>query len=156
MAEIYYNSQTYKMPSKFLGTLIYWLKQSSLVKISEAKEANPVIIGNSYVVRHVINFYGKCKNRISNYLQISLLSRALKNVKVQFHSFPARTVSIIGITIILVNAILVIILRRQVELWRCLVLAALLFTVAFVLFYRIRKLAAKEKSALLEKNEENN
>ena len=114
---IYHNSQTHSLIGGFWQKIKICFKYSLLGRVTETEQASPVVLDDSSVVQYLINFYKRYKDKITYYLRGSLTIGLAKDAKEQLNSSPAKIISTILITAIFVNAALLVLLQKPIDLW---------------------------------------
>ena len=124
---IYRDTQTYRLTKRFWEKAKVCFRYSFLGRITEIKEANPALLDNSRAVRYSMNFYKRWKDEVIHYSKTSSTIKLAKDTKEELYFSSVKMISLIIIITILVNAILFVILQKQMELWSFLIRALFLF-----------------------------
>ena len=126
-------------------------RYSFLGRITEIKEINLAVLDNSRAVRCLICFYKRWRDKIIHYSKTSSTVNLAEDTKEQFVLSPAKLISIIIVTAILVNVALSIILHKQIGLWGWLMRGLFLFAGVSGLFCQADWPTIKKSSILLRK-----
>lgn len=86
-----------------------------------------VILENSRVINYIHSSYEKYKSRLTEYLKTCLAEKALIDLKAKISSSPLRMISIFTISVIMVNLILNLILKKPITAWGYLMRGLLIF-----------------------------
>lgn len=127
LSHIYHNSCTHSLFSRFWKKTKLCFRYSFLGRITEIKEANLALLDNSRAVRYLINFYKRWRDKAIHYLRPSFTLSLAKDTKEELIFSPVRIISLIVIITILVNAVLSVILQKQMYLWNFLIRVLFLF-----------------------------
>jgi hypothetical protein len=115
--DVYHYSRIYRLTKGLWGKIEICFKYSFLGRITEIKETEPALLDDSRVVRYLINFYKGWRNKAICYLMPSFTLRLAKDTKEELIFSPVRTISLIVIITSLVNAVLSVLLQKQMGLW---------------------------------------
>ena len=148
---IYHNSQTHSLIGGFRQKTKICFRYSFLGRATETEQASPVVLDDSRVVRYLISFYKRWKDKIIYYLKTSLVTGFAKDTKEGLKLFPLRIISIILGTAILANAFFSVILHRQIGLWSFFIQVLLLFASVAGLSCQADYSTIKENSVFLKK-----
>ena len=124
---MYHNSQTHRLAKGLWEKIKICFRYSFLGRITEIKEADSLALDNSRAVRYSINFYKRWKDEVIHYSKTSSTIKLAKDTKEELYFSSVKMISLIIIITILVNAILFVILQKQMELWSFLIRALFLF-----------------------------
>lgn len=148
---VYLESFTRRLIKKIKKTIKICFRNSFLGRITEVEQAPPATLGNSRVVQYLISSYKRWKHKIICYLRPSFTLSLAKDTKEELTSSSVRTTSLIVIITILTNAILFVILQKQIELWSFLIRVLFLFVATAGLSCKADWPTIKESSVFLRK-----
>ena len=148
---VYLKSFTQRLIKKINETIKVCFRYSFLGRITEPKQAPPMVLDNSRAVRYSISFYKKWRDKTIHYLRSSFTFSLAKDTKEQFVLSPVRIISLIVIITIFVNAVLSVILQKQMYLWSFLIRVLFLFAGTAGLSCEADWPTVKKSSVLLKK-----
>jgi len=151
---IYLNSQTFRLTKRVLESIKACFRYSLLGRITEIKEENPEILGNSRAVQYLIDSYKGWKDKVIYYSKTSSTISLAKDTQRELYLSPVRIISLIVVIAILVNVALSVILQKQIELWGFLIRVLFLFAGTAGLSCEADWPAVKESSIFLRKTPE--
>ena len=148
---IYRDSRTFRATKAFCEGVRTCVRYSFLGRITEIREPNPALLGNSQAVRYLIDSCKRWKDKVIHYSRTSSTVNLTEDTKEQIVLSPAKTVGIIIVTAILVNGILSIVLQKQIGLWGWLMRGLFLFVGVAGLFCEADWRTVKGSSRFLRK-----
>jgi len=148
---VYLNSFSYCLFRKIVAAIKIGFKYSFLGRVTEIREPNAVVLDNSRVARYSIDFYKRWKDEIIHYSKTSSTISLAKDTKEELIFSLVRMISSIIIITILVNAILFVILQKQMGLWSFLIRVLFLFVGTAGLSYEADWSMVKKSSIFLRK-----
>ncbi|MBZ9578188.1 hypothetical protein KJA13_04165 [Patescibacteria group bacterium] len=117
ISSVYLESLTHRLIKKMNERIKVCFRYSFWGRISEIKEIDSVLLDDSRALRYLINFYKRWRDRIIRYSKASSTVNVAEDTRKQLIFSPVKIISIIVITAVLVNAVLSVILQKQMGLW---------------------------------------
>ncbi len=151
ISSVYLESFTYRLIKKMNETIKACFRYSFLGRITEIKEAEPTLLDDSRAVQYLIHFYRRWKYKITHYSGNSLGAKLVKDAKEELFFSFVRMISLIIIITILVNAVLSVILQKQIGLWSFFIRVLFLFAGAAGLSCHADWPTVKKSSVFLRK-----
>lgn len=150
-SSMYLDSLTHRLIKKVNETIKICFRYSFLGKITQIRETKPALLDDSWVVQYLIHLYKRWKYKITHYLGNSSAANLVKDAKEELYFSSVRMLSLIIIITILINAILSVILQKQMDLWSFFMRILLLFAGTAGLSCEADWLTVKENSVFLRK-----
>lgn len=148
---LYQVSQTYRLIQGLCKKIKIIFRYSFLGRIIETKQTSSKVLENSRIVQYFIRFYKRWKDKIANYSRTSSTVVLVKDTKEGLNFSAVRTVSVIVGTTVIVNAVLSLVLQKQIGLWGWLMRGLFLFVACAGLSCKADWSTIKRNSILLRK-----
>lgn len=116
LIDIYHNSQIWRLAKGFCAGVKTCFRYSFWGRITEIKQTSPGVLDSSRAVRYLIDFYKRWKDKIIRYSKASSTVNVVEDTREQLILSPVKILSIIVVTAVLVNALLSVILQKQMGL----------------------------------------
>ncbi|MFC1699093.1 hypothetical protein ACFL1I_03925 [Candidatus Omnitrophota bacterium] len=131
---IYHNSQIHNLAKGFWEKINVYYRYSFLARTIQPKGMTATLT-NSLAVQYLINFYKRYADKMVCFLRGSLAFGLAKDAEEQLNFSPVELISLILITAIFVNAFLIVVLQKPIDLWGF-VIRLVFLLIATVGFYR--------------------
>ena len=151
MISVYLESFTHRLIKKINEMIKICFRYSFLGRITETDKTPSGTLDNSRAVRYLINFYKRWRDKIICYLKVSFTLSLAKDAKEKLILSPVRIISLIVIITIFVNAVLSVILQKQMGLWGFFMRVLFLFAGAVGLSCQAGWPTVKKSSIFLRK-----
>lgn len=147
VTKAYCNSQVYKLVNTFNANVNFFFTCSFLTRIAEIKQTTtPVILSNSCMVKSALALYKNFQIKLINYFKVSLVAKALNDLKTELYFSPIRIISIFMVIVITVNLVLCLVLKKEMSIWGYLMRGLFLFAGIPGLFCKVDWPTLKENS----------
>lgn len=115
--KVYEDSQVFRLIKILIEITKSTIKSSFLGRITELKERdNTALLNNSKFVKKVVGAYNKCMPTLKSYSVSSTAVNSEKEIREDFYLSPARTGSIIIISIILSHIVFAVLFKKKIGL----------------------------------------
>ncbi len=152
IGDIYRNSQTHKLISRFWERIKVSFRFSFLGRITNIKgEGNAAVLDNSKTVQYLSDFYKRWRDKVIYCINASKAVSLAKRSEEEFYILPVKTIGIIVVVTVVTNVALSIILGREITLWGWLMRGLFLFVGAPGLFCKADWPIVKGNSIILRK-----
>ena len=147
----YLSSLTSRIIKGFRKSVKTYFKYSILGEITEVKPTVSIVLNNSAIVKYLITFLKRLKNKANRYFQKSYLVTVAKDTKKEFNFAPVLIISIIILAAITTNIALSTVLKNQISPWGWMMRGFFLFVAVAGLFCRADWQTIKRSSTILRK-----